>query len=45
MLSASEPESQELHHSADCDFSHNFQRIIVVLYLISMPHVIAVGLI
>jgi len=35
MLSAAPTKSQELHHNADCDFSHNFQYVIWVLNLIT----------
>jgi hypothetical protein len=35
MLSASKSDSQELHHNADRHFSHNFQYVTFLLYLIS----------
>jgi hypothetical protein len=35
MLSATGSYSQELHHSAERDFSHNFQYVMSAFYLIS----------
>jgi hypothetical protein len=43
MLSVGWHESQELHHSADRHFSHNFQRFTLRFYLISAANGTQVG--